>query len=403
MAAVMAWAGLFRAAPALAQPDRAPTPANTAGQFTSATLQGQPTAGCRSVPASPGATGVSRPPIEQRKPTTTVRAGGNASFAEPPRLPVGVAEPSLGSTPAADTALGPDNQLLQLLLQEHALLENFGPDHPQVKSLRDRIALARAFIAERRAQEAAAEEIRRAERRLESAAEDKKRTEQRQEAAAEERRRTDLLLAAEERRAKAERTAPPPPPVVVVMPPTEPAALPAPTQPSSLASPPPAAVEVQPPVTDAADAPLAGFRSWALRFGLALLAATLLSLVLHVVALICNLRRRKAPGEALKVELINATPSAVPAAPKPAPDQNSRRRAWSERKPREGQGGPTGVDEAIFRQLVDQNRQLRADIATSGARRADSQTPSANRVIGADKGEDNGTGHDLHRHGPGDL
>jgi hypothetical protein len=317
------------------------------------------------------------PPVEPRQPTT-VRTGGEESFAERARLPVVVAEPWPDSTQS------PDNQLLQLLLQERTLLENFGADHPQVKSLRDRIAVVRAFIAERRAQEAAAEEIRRAERRLESAAEEKKRTEQRQETVAEERRRTELLLAAEERRAKVERSAPPPPPVVVVMPPTEPATLPALTQPSSPppmppgspASPPPAVLEARPPVSDASDAPLDGFRSWALRLGLALLAATLLSLVLHVVALICSVRRRKAPREALKVELINATSAAVAAAPKLAPDQNSRRRAWSERKPREGQGEPAGVDEAIFRQLVDQNKQLRADIASNGGARADSQTPS---------------------------
>lgn len=41
-----------------------------------------------------------------------------------------------------------EEQLLPLLLQEQALLENYGPDHPQVISLRQRIAFTRKFLNE---------------------------------------------------------------------------------------------------------------------------------------------------------------------------------------------------------------------------------------------------------------
>jgi hypothetical protein len=75
--------------------------------------------------------------------------GGDSGEAKPlppiaDEIPTREAEPS----PAAGDAKGAsDPQLLSLLHEEARLLENFGPDHPQVQSVRERIRLARASLA----------------------------------------------------------------------------------------------------------------------------------------------------------------------------------------------------------------------------------------------------------------
>ena len=82
-------------------------------------------------------------------PSFSIGGGSGEANPLPPtadEIPTREAEPPA----AGDAKAVSDPPLLSLLQEEARLLENFGPDHPQVQSVRERIRLARANLAAKR-------------------------------------------------------------------------------------------------------------------------------------------------------------------------------------------------------------------------------------------------------------
>jgi hypothetical protein len=271
-----------------------------------------------------------------------------ASFPEPVRLEPDRGGSAEGSPSGTAAATDPENQLLQLLIEERMLLENYGKDHPQVISLRARIPVVRALVEERRRLQAERERD-----ALRAALEARNRE-----------ARTEPIIVTVPAPAAPAPASPPPaqPPIVVMMPPAEkaPAAESAPpAQSTTLAG-------ASPESTSEADT-TAIIGALAQRLPLAVLGAALLGLLLHIAILIHVVRRQRPRGHGtVRVELINGAalgttaPAAVPArqAERPLPSPMRMHRATAESKTE-----PANADLPIYRQLVADNLRLRAGLA----------------------------------------
>jgi hypothetical protein len=235
-----------------------------------------------------------------------------------------------------DPAISPETQLLQLLLQERTLLESYGKDHPQVVSLRARIAVVRMFVEERRDEERRAEE-----RRL----------------TLEEKKRANVPPIIVNLPAPA---APPPPPAVEPAPPKKPerpapASQPLP-KPEPVRSESAPAPEIKPAVEVQRPAPPVGPS-----LPPALLVGALLGLLLQAVTLVCLLRRPTPRHDGtVRVELVNGGPLVAAPATTPAAAQPRQRTAVriNEETPQ-----PESAAVPIFRQVLADNLRLRTEIA----------------------------------------
>ena len=93
------------------------------------------------------------PPPEEMVPKSDLAeppASPNPGGDRPARVPI---SPLLASNESSQEALTlEDKLLLPLLSKEKELLENFGPDHPQVIALRSQIEVVRSYVARQQAQ-----------------------------------------------------------------------------------------------------------------------------------------------------------------------------------------------------------------------------------------------------------
>lgn len=235
-----------------------------------------------------------------------------------------------------------DDRLLQLLLHERKLLEDFGPDHPDVQSLRSRIEVARRHVEECRYRALELEQS----RALPPAPPPQ-----------------PIVIRSE--------AAPAPPPVVVVVPP--PPTPEPPPAPTAFAETPVTAADVAPgraPMQP--DLPVQSFEPVQLPAAAAAppatpltthhlpltIAAVLVGFVVHSSILVLTLRRGRQPQAGpLRVELLNAPSTVIGPVSLPVePPVVTRTRLPADAP------AASPAEEAVYRQLLEQNLRLREEI-----------------------------------------